>query len=338
MMFPMGLEPRPTEEGLWRMVLAVQRGLIEPEELEHLTEYPELPEDLTAEESAQSLAYDAYDYLPQYWKNARNIAEEALQLDPECVDALLCLWSLEGEGSNEALELARRAQESAEKKIARLPHWRRGIDDLWSHEPGCRGFVRAHAALAFTLRARGENREGNAMAERVISLNPTDNTGMRWHLVNWYLIDGAVRRAYRLLRDYPDEPFTVSLSAVALVEFLRSGPGKNAHRALMEAMEQNAALIALALVTRRADAPPPEVDAFTIGDVTETALWQRLLWDAWDAHPEAKEWAAEIVEHPDNVERTLGFMLNIAEQLGVLDANGLDGLLDLLGEDQEDER
>ncbi|MGI5819347.1 MAG: hypothetical protein ACOX9R_14755 [Armatimonadota bacterium] len=299
LLLQVGLAPRMTELFLYKSVLVAQRGLLEPEELQNLQKEPELPSDLTDEEHAQLLAYEAFDYLPDDPDDARAVAGEALELDEACVDAMLCLWSLERRESDEALTLARRAHAVAEAKIERLPHWRRGIDDLWTFQPGCRGFVRAHAALAFTLWARGDRYEACGMAERVIALNPTDNTGMRWHLVNWYLIEDATGQAYRLLRAYPDEQIGASRWASALVEFLRSGPGKKARRAFLEAAEHNPGLMMMLTTKTPLSDANDEVDSFEPGDVTEALVWAGLIREAWAAHPEAMSWARTISETPE---------------------------------------
>ena len=86
-----GLEPRMTELFLYKSVLAAERGLLEPEDLQHLTAEPELPPDLSDEEHAQLLAYEAWEHLPDEPDDASAVAEQALEFDENCVDALVCL-------------------------------------------------------------------------------------------------------------------------------------------------------------------------------------------------------------------------------------------------------
>lgn len=331
--FPVGIIPRPTDRFLLKAVLAVQHGEMPPEELESLTEEPELPDDVTDAELALLRVYDACGHLPDDPPRAREVAEEALALDPGCPDALVLLWSLESEASDEALRLAREAQESAEARIEQLPHYRRGIDDLWRHEPGCRGLVRAHVALAQSLWARDERYDAIGMAERVISLNPMDNTGLRWRLSHWYLMQNAVGKAYRLLREYAGEPFGPALSAAALVEFLRSGAGDDARKALMKLAEHNASLLMSITHDERPDACPSDIDMFVPGEISETVVWRRLVHDTWQVHPEAVAWAKEVMREPEVLEMCLGTIFGLAEVVGrQTGASGLDAIQDLLGE------
>ncbi len=323
MAYSTGLTPRPTDAFLLKAALAVQHGTIDPEDLEGVAEVPSLPDDLSDAERALLRVHDACEHLEGDSALAREVAEEALALDSGCPDALVLLWSLESQESDAALALARRAHESARERIEQLPHWREGIDDLYRGDPGCRGLVRAHCALALSLWARGDRHDAIGIAARVIGLNPTDNMGMRWHLVNWYLIQGMVRKAYRLLRDYPGERIGAALSAAALVEYLRSGPGDAARKALRGLAELNMPLLMEITGDRRPDPCPEYVDMFVPGEVTELAVWGRLLWHTWDAHPEAKEWLGNVKAERGYIELATSAIAAMAEQIGL--SEGIDG-------------
>ena len=324
-----------TELFLYKSVLAVEHGLLEPEDLQFTAE-PELPSDLSDQEHAQLLAYEAWEHLPDEPDDASAVAEEALEFDEDCVDALVCLWSLEDRASDEAHALASRAHAAAEAKIENLEHWRRGIDDLWTFSPGTRGFVRAHAALAFTLWERGERYDACGMAEQAIALNPTDNTGMRWHLVNWYLAEGATGRAYRLLREYPDEPIAPSLWAAALVEFLRSGPGKKARKAALEAATHNPILMMMVTGDDPSDTAD-DLGSFEPGDLSEAFVWRRVIREAWKAHPEATSWLARVTISSDFNHVSMTAITSIADMLAETDGrSSWEVLRDLMTDDDPD--
>ncbi len=329
-----------TELFLYKSVLAAEHGLLEPEELRQLTAEPELPPDLSDEERAQILAYEAWEYVaddPDYPDDACAVAEEALEFDEDCVDAIVCLWSIQDRASDEAYALASRAQAAAETKIENLEQWRRGIDDLWVFSPGTRGFVRAHVALAFTLWERGERYDACGMAEQAIALNPTDNTGMRWHLVNWYLARGATGRAYRLLREYPDEPIGPSLWAAALVEFLRSGPGKKARKALLEAATHNPILMMMVTGDDAPDSAGDFLDSFEPGALSEALVWRHVIREAWKAHPEAMRWLKGMMSSSDFTRLSMTAITSVTDLLAEADGrSSWEILRDLMADDDPD--
>ncbi|MFW5868599.1 MAG: hypothetical protein ACOCX2_12320, partial [Armatimonadota bacterium] len=312
-----------------------------PEEIPDLGDRPELPSDLAAHERAQLIAYQAAARITRDPEEARSRAERALEIDPNCIDAFLCLAQVEYLSGDDPLALRQKALEAATARLERgVPHYRFGIDDLWPMSPANRCIVRAHGATALSLWDHGDHAEAVRLAERTIALNPTDNMGIRWDLVNWYLIEQASGKAYKLLRRYSGERVAPSLFAGALVEFLRSGPGNKALRALLDAAEHNAGLLSQAVrCERRPPECPPEVDTFVPGEATEVVFWQALLWDAWHQYPEAIEWAHECLGRPEFMDASLSALVRLAGQVGAQAGSSAESiLLDALDEIVDDDR
>jgi len=273
------------------MMLHLHRqGAATPEEAETLFaqfqgKEIEPPPDRSPQEDARILAYDA---VEQDGGDRVRLAKQALALDQECIDAWLALWDLAFPDQAEALTLAERAHDLARAKLTEVPEDFAG-DDLWQCGLDFRPTIRAHAALALTLWARGERARALRLAEETVTLNPADNTGMRWRMANWYLTERQRDKAVRLLRAYPDDPVAPMQYAVALAEFARSGESKKAQRRLRAAVEANP--VTLCFLTCDAEAmKPPHIELFAPGGLTEALVWHHVVTEAWQAVPGAMDW------------------------------------------------
>jgi tetratricopeptide (TPR) repeat protein len=241
-------------------------------------------------ERAQELVYDAYEE-PHRRKRIR-LVREALEISPDCADAYVLLAE-EARSIDEArdyyaqgVEAGRRALgEDFDELVADGMFW--GV-----HET--RGYMRARHGLAVTLWGTGERRAAIEHFLEMMNLNPGDNQGMRYLLINWLLVEKDLDGAQLLIDRYPDDIMVSWRYSRALLLFLRHGSGRRANKALREAVEWNPFVI---LYLMGALPRPPQPAFMRLQDPTEAAayLYEGGL-EAWAGHTDALEWMVGRLE------------------------------------------
>lgn len=284
---------------------------------------PDLPEDLLKPSHAALIkALEAYKLCLNDPERARELTAGALELDPECIEAMVAEWMTHGRASDEALDLAARA--SAVSHVLRtelaLEHGELSVD-LWDY-PRMRAMVRAEAALALTLWARGEREEAIAAAERTLRLSPCDALGISSYLLNWHLAGGQSGRAYRLLRDLPVRPeefIAPEAFGKALLEFVRSGPGKKARRTLLDATRAFPMVAAFLFRSRKTNVedeiPYVPLHIYEPRSVGDVLVWFTLIQETWTAVAGALEWAEKCGHEPQFQQETEGMLRLAREEL-----------------------
>ena len=152
---------------------------------------------------AQELAYDAMEAAERGdVERAVELAQQACDLHPHCVDALLLLSQAGSENRRELIENLRRTVEVAAE----------GLGDDFEEMPGrfwgfheTRPYMRARAMLAQMLAEAGKHDEAIEHYEEMLNLNPGDNQGLRYELMGLYLLKGNLDGVRWLFEQYEDE-------------------------------------------------------------------------------------------------------------------------------------
>jgi tetratricopeptide (TPR) repeat protein len=218
-----------------------------------------------------------------------------LRAHPECFDSLDVLDDL-------ATAIARHPQADApglddlllgpvlarnEAILARALETRGKVTLPWviaSNRPALRGLMRA---LQWHL-ARNERPRALSTAELLLNLNPDDNHGVRFMLMNEYLRAGSDAKALALAEAYPNDlaPETRFGAVLALVRLDRL---QEAERALINA-RSDLPKTAQYLVPARIRRPRILHDRIEVGGDDQAWLYRDEMRAVWQQTPGALEW------------------------------------------------
>lgn len=151
-----------------------------------------------------------------------------------------------------------------------------------------RPYMRAVLGLALLLwrgGAKDDRREAIDLARHLLAINPSDNQGVRFILMNWLPLLGHWRDLERLLRGFGDERRTETLYTRALLAFRNREDG--AGDRLDQAFEVNPHVPRLIAGDRP---PQPDGDSVEYRGRTEAQNYAHHAHDVWASVPGAREW------------------------------------------------
>jgi tetratricopeptide (TPR) repeat protein len=160
---------------------------------------------LTAKEEAQNLAYRAMDAEDE--NEAASFAKQALERDPDCVDALLIAAELNAQSPDELIAGLERAVQAGERSLG-ATFFKEKKGHFWGILE-TRPYMRARELLAEALYADGQVSKAIKHYEALLELNPNDNQGIRDLLLGAYLGEDNLKGSQRLLQEYGDDATAV---------------------------------------------------------------------------------------------------------------------------------
>jgi tetratricopeptide (TPR) repeat protein len=253
--------------------------LIASGELNRMIQVP--PETLA--EQAQELAYRAMEE-PSNAK-ARKLAERALKLDPDCVDALVIRAQTRRSRPEEFIAELRAAVEAGKRSLGEkkflAAHGR-----FWGI-PETRPYMRARSELAMALLDAGQFREASAEFAAMLELNPHDNQGVRDYLLGLYLALDNLDGAASLYRQYGEDSATFMWGRVFLLRL--NGRRAEAKKALEKAFINNPWTAQFFFGER----PPNDPDSWVLGSPDEGDHAAAALLPASAEHPDIIVWIAK---------------------------------------------
>jgi tetratricopeptide (TPR) repeat protein len=232
---------------------------------------------------AQDLAYQAMEQPDS--AGAARLARQALELDPNCVDALTTLAGINARSEADLIMLLQEAVAAGERGL--------GADAIKNSEGHfwglvtTRPYMRARAALAEVLQKAGRWSEAIGHFEALLGLNPNDNQGNRDPLLGCYLAAGNLDKARQLMDQYADCAMAVFAWGAVLERFL-AGDLPAAASALKKARTANRHVEAYLTGAQRIPQKLPQ--SYQLGDKNEAIRAADVLLDAWRRHPEAARW------------------------------------------------
>lgn len=234
-------------------------------------------------EEAQQLAFQALEAHGH--AEARVLAAQALELDPECIDALNIIVATEAVGPEEAAHRMRDVAARAEAALGEAfitEHKGR----LWEHMEA-RPYLRSRMALADLLERAGKLKEALPHLEALLRFSPDQPQELRYHLARCYACLGKTKALQRLLRSFEKDPGPVWAYMQVLLQ-LRLRDEKNALKALERARALNPHIESCLKGTSKL---PKESPALALpGSPEEAADAVRFLAPAWASDHEAMYW------------------------------------------------
>ena len=158
--------------------------------------------------------------------------------------------------------------------------------------PETRPYMRARLALVNFLIAQGQHEDAIGHMQEMLRLNPGDDQGVRWLLLEWYCNMNWMDKAWPLLEQYQDEvtPF-IALTRVCL-EFQKYGPSEALASKLQVQLEQNPYIAAKLL--DQDSISPYAIESFQAGDEDEADAYCQCFRALWKSTPEALPWLGSV--------------------------------------------
>ena len=238
---------------------------------------------LSVREDAQGLAFDAMD--AESAEQAREFAQRALALDPDCVDALVTMANLDARSAKEAIAGLEKAVEAGERSLG-AQFFAENKGQFWGILE-TRPYMRARAELAALHHSEGHVRKAIGHYEAILDLNPNDNQGVRDELLGCYLECADLNGAGRLLKEYENDSMANFAWGRVLERYL-SRDLAGARRALAKARKCNGFVELYLSASKKLPGEMPAM--YSPGSEEEAVLCMENLMGAWAKHRDALFW------------------------------------------------
>lgn len=235
-------------------------------------------------DAAQDIIYDAWDSSDK--KRRIALAKNALRISPLCADAYVLLAQETAGNLDEAIDLYRQGVEAGEKALGKTV-FREDVGHFWGLLE-TRPYMRARQGLAQALWDKGLRDEAVMHYRDMLRLNPNDNQGIRYLLLDCLLILGRDDDAAKLIKRYKDDGSAAWSWSRALLVFRQSGDCPESRGALSQAVNDNTHVVSLLLGDRKM---PRQLPAYIgMGDKNEAVAYVHGAAAAWAATPGALAW------------------------------------------------
>ncbi|MCD6518071.1 MAG: tetratricopeptide repeat protein [Candidatus Aminicenantes bacterium] len=244
--------------------------------------------DFEPSEEAQELAYKAMD--TENPDEALELADRALQLDPDCIDALMIKVEFTARSIPDVIDSLKKIIARAEQKLGRQ-YFEENKGHFWGLVE-TRPYMRAQEFLTTSLKVAGQLKEAIKQAEQMLELNPNDNQGIRDSLLGMYLETGNLKGARKLIKKYPNQIMATFLWGQVLERYL-SGKLGQAAGLYREANSKNPHVFDY-LIGRKKYPLKYKQYYYTPGEESEAIQCAEEIGPAWQKHPEAIKWLMSL--------------------------------------------
>lgn len=239
-------------------------------------------------EAAQEIMWDAWENDDP--RQRRALAKKALKLSPLCADAYVVLASM-ARSVDEGLALYRQGVEAGEKALGEAM-FREYAGDFWGILE-TRPYMRARQGLAQALWIDGSRDEAVAHLNDMLRLNPNDNQGIRYLLMDCLLELGRDDQAAEVMKRYESDEDAAWAWSEALLSFRRQGDCPDSRKRLATAVETNPHVPAYLLGQRKIPRTLPEF--ISPGDEDEAIAYADNAAGAWAAAAGALAWLDSLL-------------------------------------------
>jgi tetratricopeptide (TPR) repeat protein len=237
---------------------------------------------------AQQIIYRAF----REQKPGRRVllARQALEISPDCADAYVLLAEEEAETPEEAGELYEKGMHAGERALGE-DYFIQNSGKFWGLIE-TRGYMRARQGLAENLEYLDRENEAISHYEALLRLNPEDNQGVRYQLLNLLVRLEQNEDAGELLKRYDQDASAVWTYTRALLAFRQRGPSAHADAALRRAIRQNP--YAPPYLSGAKPLPEEQPDFISFGDESEAIDYALQHFGNWWHTRGAVAWLKEI--------------------------------------------
>lgn len=234
------------------------------------------------ESRAQEIMYQAWEEQ----SSAKRIilAHEALEVSPNCADAYVLLAEEEADTLGRAKEYYEQGVAAGEQALGKEV-FKQAVGHFWGLIE-TRPYMRARQGLAEALCELGKYAEAMVHMIEMLHLNPNDNQGIRYSLLNLFLQTESYEEAQSLLDEY-DDSMAEWLYTEALLAFHFDGDGEYPQEMLEEAIDMNPHVPAYLTGRKKLPPPPPYISP---GDETEAQSYASRYIKHWRKIDGAVNW------------------------------------------------
>jgi len=234
---------------------------------------------LSPKEQAQELIYDAWEETDP--KKRAKLAQDALLLDPDCVDAYNVLAETVASTAKEMAYYYEKGMLAGERAFGEK-FFEENKGYFWGYFP-TRPYMRAKKGYAEACAEMHNMTEAIKHYRELLELNPNDNQGVRELLLLAYLEVEDWDAADALLRQYDENTAAANYDRI-LVEFARNRGSAKLPRLVKEAVVQNPHVIPYLLGKKRLPREMPEYYGY--GDEREARIYALTHVHLWRVRPE----------------------------------------------------
>lgn len=230
---------------------------------------------------AQDLIYQAWEE-PNRQKRL-DLARRALHISPYCADA----YNLLADSityNEERLQLYEQGVKVGRMSLGDL-YFKRYTGDFWV-ETDSRPYMRSLEGWSECLWKNGQRQEAIQNYQEMLRLNPRDNQGIRYTLINCLLEEGLEEEAAWLLTEY-EEPTCFMLYSKVLLSFRRWGKNE-ASKLLSQALSSNVHVPPYLLGVKYIPRVLPDV--YQWGSQEEAVIYAADAIQAWKTTSGALDW------------------------------------------------
>ncbi|MEK0314639.1 SEC-C metal-binding domain-containing protein [Cohnella sp. 56] len=231
------------------------------------------------EERARELVYEAWEQ--QDPERRGKLAQDALLLDPDCVDAYNVLAETIASSPKEMAYYYQKGMLAGERAFGE-PFFEEYKGHFWGYLP-TRPYMRAKKGYAEACAEMHNMTEAIKHYEEMLTLNPNDNQGVRELLALAYLEVENWENAHELLERYEDGSAAANYNRI-LVAFGLDRRSPELPQLVKTAIAQNHHVVPYLLEKKRLPREMP--DYYGFGDESEAKIYAMTHAHLWKVRPE----------------------------------------------------
>jgi tetratricopeptide (TPR) repeat protein len=233
----------------------------------------------------------AQNVMCRAWETANpakrlSLAHQALKVSPNCADAYVLLAEEEADTLARAETLYRQGVAAGERALG-AAYFDKYAGEFWGLLE-TRPYMRARAGLANTLWSLKRVDEATEHYFALLELNPGDNQGLRYLLLDLLLDAGRDDEARKLIKRYDEEAGAEWNYTRDLLEFRQGGAAGEATRRLKKALKQNK--FVSKYLTGEKRIPPNLPGYYGYGDDAEAVHYAHRYLRHWRGTAGAVDW------------------------------------------------
>ncbi len=240
-------------------------------------------------DQAQQIMYKAWD--ESHPGKRLTLAHQALATSPNCADAYVLLAEEEADTVGRALDYYQQGVAAGRRALGE-GYFSEEVGHFWGLLE-TRPYMRALHGQANMLWQLRRHEEAAAIFREMLRLNPGDNQGVRYSLLQLLLELDRVEEARALIAQYEDEYSSTWLYTQALLAFKQEGDSPASTSALKDALKQNPHVPAYLSGKKRIPNRLP--DTISPGNETEAIDYAVGHLNDWRRTPGAVDWIAPHV-------------------------------------------
>jgi tetratricopeptide (TPR) repeat protein len=241
-------------------------------------------------DQAQDIVWEAWDAEDSAERIA--LAHRALKIDPDCSDAYNVL------GCEESDPDKKREYFKKTIDVFKKHHNKKYFDETTGYfwgELETRPFMRGLQEYGICLWKDGKEQEAIETYREMLKLNPNDNQGIRFILINWFIIAGDFQDAHQLVSQHGEFMASMSFAAL-LLGIIEKENKKKIQKRYAQAVEKNPFIVPFLLKKKKLPKTMPE--HYGMGSKEEAVIYMTDEYGntAWEKYPDALKVLTELAK------------------------------------------